>query len=141
MSICFFDISANPRHIVGFFFFFDFQWFFEFWFFVHSFNIFQFSWYDRLTACETVAPFKSFFFVDVSLYKRLYAVFFCRKSSFECLFNKSVSAFFSTFDEFPDCNKKVFIDVYLWHTLLYRTADLHWHTMKFLIFMTPDTLK
>ena len=125
MSICFFDISANPRHIVCFFFFFFFDFQCAFHLFAHSFNIFQFSWYDRLTACETVAPFKSFFFVDVSLYNRLNAVFFCIKSGFECLFNKSVSAFLPTFGEFPDCNKKVFIDVYLWHTFLYRTADLH----------------
>ena len=48
-----------------------------------SFNLFPFSWYDRLIAWETDGLSESLFFVHVSLYTRLYVVFFGRKSSLD----------------------------------------------------------
>lgn len=80
LSICSVDISSNLRHIMVFLICkgqCDFSSFFL------SFNLFPFSWYDRLIAWETDGLSESLFFVHVSLYTRLYVVFFGRKSSLD----------------------------------------------------------
>ena len=95
-------------------------------------------------ACETMVPFNSSFLshvlvegtvcyllwwnMNLGSFQRLY---FKGLAHFECLLNNTVLFFFSTSVEFPECNEKVFMHVYLWHFLFIQNLALHWHEVGF----------
>ena len=79
--------------------------------------------------------------MNLGSFQRLY---FTGLAHFECLLNNTVLFFFSTSVEFPECNEKVFMHVYLWHFLFIQNLTLHWHEVGFNSFflhrLRPETV-